>query len=173
MLQLITDEQKKKIVVLPSVIFKNKQNIKWNDVEIYLKKYVGTVVRVLETGDYIHIGKKFPNEFTGSKYTRTLKGARAKAKANVVQGIEEIIEIATDKRFKENYKSKHTSDAAKGWYYYTTRFAMPIFENDKKSDDYNVFSACLIVNHASNGKAYLYDVVDIKREACNPLKISN
>ena len=47
------------------------------------------------------------------------------------------------------------------------------FENDKKSDDYNVFSACLIVNHASNGKAYLYDVVDIKREACNPLKSNN
>ena len=25
----------------------------------------------------------------------------------------------------------------------------------------------------ANGKAYLYDVVDIKREACNPLKINN
>ena len=107
---------------------------------------------------------------TETKYTRSLKGARAKAKANIVQCIEQIVEIAEDKRFKENYKSKHSTDAAKGWYYYTVRFAIPIFENEKRTDNYNIYSACLVINHASNGKLYLYDIIDIKKEASNPLK---
>ena len=36
-----------------------------------------------------------PNEYTGSAYTYTLKGANVKAKANAVQGIPKMIEIAT------------------------------------------------------------------------------
>ncbi|MBQ7706334.1 MAG: hypothetical protein IJT72_00975, partial [Lachnospiraceae bacterium] len=87
-----------------------------------------TRLTITETKDIVFIGKDFPDEYTGSKYTRSLKGARAKAKANIVQCIEQIVEIAEDKRFKENYKSKHSTDAAKGWYYYTVRFAIPIFE---------------------------------------------
>ena len=169
-MQIAINEQGQKIVVLPDVIFTNKQDINWAAVEEYLEKYVGTIVEISDSKDIVYIGKDFPDEYAGSKYTRTLKGARAKAKANAVQGIHEMIEIATDKRFKENYKAKHVSDAAKGWYYYTTRFAMPIFENEKKSENYNVFSACLVINHASNNKLYLYDIVDIKKEASNPLK---
>ncbi len=129
-----------------------------------------TRLTITETKDIVFIGKDFPDEYTGSKYTRSLKGARAKAKANIVQCIEQIVEIAEDKRFKENYKSKHSTDAAKGWYYYTVRFAIPIFENEKRTDNYNIYSACLVINHASNGKLYLYDIIDIKKEASNPLK---
>ena len=81
-----------------------------------------------------------------------------------------MLKFATDKRFEENRKSKHASDAAKGWYYYTTRFGVPIFENEKKSERYNVYTASLVINHASNGKLYLYDIVNIKKEASNPLK---
>lgn len=129
-----------------------------------------TRLTITETKDIVFIGKDFPDEYTGSKYTRSLKGARAKAKANIVQCIEQIVEIAEDKRFKENYKSKQSTDAAKGWYYYTVRFAIPIFENEKRTDNYNIYSACLVINHASNGKLYLYDIIDIKKEASNPLK---
>lgn len=167
-----SNEKGQRIVVLPDVIFTNKQSINWDEVEIYLQKYVGMLVEITETKDIVYIGKNFPDEFSGSKYTRTLKGARAKAKANAVQGVKEMVEIATDKRYKENYKSKHSSDAAKGWYYYTTRFALPVFDNKKKLDKYNIYTACLVINHASNGKMYLYDIVDIKKEASNPLKTS-
>ncbi len=169
-MQIVTNKQGQHIVILPDVIFANKQAINWNDVEDYLEKYVGTFVEITDTKDIVYIGKDFPDEYTGSKYTRTLKGARAKAKANAAQGIREMVEIATNKRFKNNYKTKHSSDAAKGWYYYTTRFAVPIFENEKKSENYNIFTACLVINHASNDKLYLYDIVDIKKEASNPLK---
>lgn len=96
------------------------------------------------------------------------KGARAKAKANAVQGILEMLRNATDKRFRENYKDKHSHRAENGWYYYTARFALPIYENNEKTEKYNIYSACLLIKHSANGRCYLYDLVDIKREASTP-----
>lgn len=112
----------------------------------------------------------FPGEFAGSKYTRKLKGARAKAKANSAQGLREMIEIAANRTFRENHKEKHNSDAGSGWYYFITRFALPIYENEMKTDEYNVYKGCLVVNCTLGGKMYLYDLVDIKKEASNPFK---
>lgn len=40
-------------------------------------------------------------------------------------------EIATEKKFRENHKEKHSEDARKSWYYYVTRFAMPLYDNKK------------------------------------------
>lgn len=70
------------------------------------------------------------------------------------------------------FKNKQKIDwnAGNGWYYYTTRFAIPIYENDIKSDIYNIYSACLLINRTKFGKMYLYDLVDIKKEASTPLK---
>lgn len=120
-LQIIVDSAGNKIVMIPDIIFSNKQNIEWKDVKSYLGKYVGETVEMTQTGDMIYIGKKFPDEYASSKYTRRAKGARVKAKANAVQGVREMIEIAIEKTFHKNHKEKHSSDAACGWYYYTTR----------------------------------------------------
>ena len=169
-LAIIQDDDANKIVLIPDIIFVNKQNIDWNDVEAYLKQYVGEIVEIAESKDIIYFGKDFPDEFTSSNYTRKTKGARAKAKANSVQGIREMIEIATNKTFRDNHKTKHSSDAGNGWYYYTTRFALPIYDNETKTNLYNVYTGCLVVNCTSGGKMYLYDLVDIKKEASNPLK---
>lgn len=109
-LDIVTDESGNKVVLLPEIIFSNKQNINWDDVEDYLGKYVGELIEIAETRDIIYIGNKFPDEYGGSSYTRKTKGTRT------------------------------------------------------------VYSACLVVNHAANGKMYLYDVVGIKKEASNPLK---
>ena len=169
-LEIALDENGNKIVVLPGIIFSNKQNIDWNEVEKYLERFVGELVEIAETGDIIYLGKDFPDEYAGSKYTRKTKGGRAKAKANAAQGIREMVGIATDKRFRENQKEKHSGDAANGWYYYTTRFAMPVYDNDVKTENYNIYSGCLVVNCTGKRKMYLYDLVDIKKEASNPLK---
>jgi hypothetical protein len=75
-----------------------------------------------------------------------------------------------DRRFRKNLKKKHCTDAARGWYYYTTRFALPVYNNAKGIERYNFFTACLVINYAANGKLYLYDIIDIKKEASNPLK---
>lgn len=47
---------------------------------------------------------------------------------------------------------------------------LPVYDNNKKTDIYNVYSACVVINKAANGKLYLYDIVDIKKEASNPFK---
>lgn len=43
------------------------------------------------------------------------------------------------------------------------RFAIPVYENDVLVR-YNVFGARLLINHAENGKKYLYDILTIKKE---------
>ena len=169
-LEIALDENGNKVVVLPDILFSNKQNIDWNEVENYLERYVGEQVKIAETGDIVHLGKDFPNEYAGSKYTRQAKGARAKAKANAVQGIRELVKNSSDKIFRENQKEKHSVDAANGWYYYTARFAMPIYNNEIRTRKYNIYSCCLVVNCTRKEKMYLYDLVDIKKEASNPLK---
>ena len=69
-MEIALDKNGNKMVVLPDIIFYNKQNIDWNEVEKYLERFVGELVEIAETGDIIYLGKDFPDEYAGSKYTR-------------------------------------------------------------------------------------------------------
>lgn len=51
----------------------------------------------------------FRNTF--AKYTKSLRGSIAKAKANAAQVIGKMIVIATNKRWIENKNEKHKKDA--------------------------------------------------------------
>lgn len=137
----IIDENGGKLVILPQIIFYGKRSIAWSDVEQYLLRYVGHYIEIAESKDLIYIGKDFVDEFTGSVYTRKLKGGLAKAKANLVQGICELIEIASEKRWNEAGEIVN----------------------------YNIFRAVLIVRYAADRKLYLYDIQNIKKETSNPL----
>ncbi len=75
-----------------------------------------------------------------------------------------MIEIATDGIFEENRKSKHGREAKNGWYRYDTRFALPVYGEDGNVERYNIFRGRLLIRHASNGKKYLYDILEIKKE---------
>ena len=59
-----------------------------------------------------------------------------------------------------------------GWYRYDSRFAIPVYDTDGEIERFNVFRVRMIVNHAANGKKYLYDMINIKKEkeTGNPLK---
>ena len=82
-ISVIKDVNGKKIVVINDICFKGRQNIDWNEVEQYLKQYVGEFVEIAESKEIIYIGNDLPDEYTGSNYTAKLKGALAKAKANI------------------------------------------------------------------------------------------
>ena len=84
--------------MINDIIFKGKRGIDWKDVEKYLKQYVGEFYIMADSSDIIYIGTDLPDEFTGSIYTRSLRGAAAKAKANAAQALPELVEIATDSR---------------------------------------------------------------------------
>lgn len=158
-----------KEVVIPHVIFAGRKNIDWNQVEEYLLQYVNEVIGIADTGDFIAIDKTFADEYTSSVYTRKLKGNLVKAKANMVQGVPEMIEIATNKRWNEDFNKKHGKKAEYGWYRYDSRFAMPILDEEGNIVAYNHYIAVLIIRFASDEKLYLYDIQNIKKETSNPL----
>lgn len=118
-----------KYACVEKILFKNKQNIQWKKVEIFLKRYIGINVIVKEYGDVIYIPSDFPDEYSESRYTKSLRGALAKAKANASQVIVEILENANNRRWVENKDSKHNKDANDGWYRYDVRFAILVNQN--------------------------------------------
>ena len=156
------------IVVINDIIFKGKRSINWQDVEDYLKEHVGEFYTVLETKDIVYFGSDLPDEYAHSNHTMSLKGANAKAKANAAQGLGKMLEIAQNASFVENKKSKHAFDAGNGWYRYESRFALPVYGADEKIEHYNIFHVYMIIRHDLNGKKYLYDVINIKKETSTP-----
>lgn len=99
-----------------------------------------------------------------------LRGMNAKAKANAVQILPEMIEIASNGVFEHNRKAKHARDAKMGWYRYDTRFALPVYNDHGEVDRYNIFTGRLLIRHASSGKKYLYDVLEIKKKRASPVR---
>lgn len=137
----------------------------------YLKEYVEEFYEIAETSEKIFVSTDFPDEYANSESRMALKGAAAKAKANVAQGIPELIQVATNREFSENTKKKHAKDAKYGWYRYDVHFALPVYD-DKTAEivRYNIFSARMLVRHDEDGKKYLYDLLAIKKETSSPLE---
>ena len=86
----------------------------------------------------------------------------------MVQGIPKMIEIATEKRWKEDFENRHKKKAGKGWFRYNTRFALPVMNDNRDIVKYNVYNAVLIVRYSSDAKLYLYDIQNIKKETRYP-----
>ena len=161
---VIEDLDGKKTVFIHDILFKGKRAVKWDEVEKYLRQYVGDICTIDDSNEVIYIGADLPDEYAHSNYTHILKGANAKAKANAAQGLPELIKIADGKKFTENYKVKHDVDAMYGWYRYSSRFALPVFGEDGEIIRYNVFNVVMVIRHARDGKKYLYDIINIKKE---------
>lgn len=157
------------ITIIGKNLFFGKNNIPWNDVERYLKKYIGQAYIVNEYQDKINIAGEFPDEYTQSNYTKRLRGALAKVKANVVQVIDLMIVNATNRRWVENKALKHKSNASEGWYRYDTYFAVSVKGSNEEQERWNQYRATLVVRKTSRG-LFLYDIIDIKKEARTPLK---
>lgn len=166
---IVNDTKGNKIVIIHDTIFKNKQNINWSEVEVYLKQYIGEMYTIADDGEKIYIGKDLPDEYANSRYTEKLKGALAKTKANASQAIPELIEISLNPAYSENIEPKHSIDAKFGWYRYDSRFALAVYNNEGEVERYNFYKVRMIIRHDADGKKYLYDVINIKKEPSTPL----
>lgn len=165
--EVITDNKGNKFVRINDIRFKGKRSVDWNDVKEYLEKYVGEIYTIAEENEIIYIGTDLPDEYTGSRYTHKLMGTIAKAKANASQGIPELLEIADNKRFRENNDKRHLRNARFGWYRYDSRFELPVFDEGGNVERYNRFRVTMLIRHAADGNMYLYDILDIKKETSN------
>ena len=146
-ISVISDAEGKKVVVINDLRFKRSKNVDWNMVENYLKEYIGSCTEILDTNELIYIGSDFPDEYSHSKDTKVLRGPNEYAKANASVAIRELIQIAANKTFSENKKSKHNSKAKYGWYRYDTRFAVPKYNNDGELTGYNIFKGRMVIRH--------------------------
>ena len=165
---IIQDVDGNNIVMINDIIFKGKRKINWDEVESYLRRYVGKFYAIASDKELVYIGTDLPDEYAHSEYTNSLKGASAKAKANAVQGLPEMIEIAMGCSSEDNRKNKHRRRAKNGWYRYDTRFGIPVYDSDGEIERYNVFHARLLIRHSGSGKKYLYDILEIKKETSKP-----
>ncbi len=157
------DENHNRIVQINEIIFKGKQHIDWDAVRTYALRYIDAIYVISSDGASIHLDKKFADEFAGSIDTKRLRGASAKAKANALQATPELLQISCNPRYIQNYEAKHAHDAKLGWYRYNSRFSLPVYENDQIIR-YNVFKITMLIRHAEDGRKYLYDMVNIKKE---------
>ena len=164
---IITDADGKKLALINDIRFKGKRQIDWDDVKQYLEGYVGDYYEIEESAERIYIGNELPEEYTESESRKSLMGANAKAKANAATAIPELIQIASNPAYEENRKEKHNKNAKYGWYRYDVRFALPVYEENVLVR-YNIFHARLLINHAENGRKYLYDILAIKKETSKP-----
>lgn len=160
---ILEDSNHNQIVQINKIVFNGKQHIDWKAVEEYALRYINEICVIRLDGAPIHIDRKFADEFTGSIDTKRLRGASAKAKANAIQGIKELLEIGNNPRHIHNYEKKHEHDARLGWYRYDSRFSLPVCEN-QKIIRYNVFKITMLIRQAEDGRKYLYDMVNIKKE---------
>lgn len=166
---IMKDADGNKIALIHEIFFSGKRNINWEEVECYLKKHVGEFYVIEETKDVVYLGKDLPDEYAHSRYTSSIKGGNAKAKANAVQGIGKMLEIAANRSVKSNTKQKHMVNAANGWHRYESRFGLQVYKEDGTIERYNIFHVYMIIRHDKDGKKYLYDVINIKKETSTPL----
>ena len=71
---VIRDDNNKKMVVIPHVVFKGKRSISWKQVEQYLISYVGKLFEVSETKDLIYSKMKRCSTESESKYVTRNSG---------------------------------------------------------------------------------------------------
>lgn len=138
-------------------------------VESFIRETMEPEYTIVETGDVVKIGSKFASEYCGSTYTKKLRGALLKAKANAATGLPEIIVNAKNKRWIENKAEKHGNNAKGGWYRYDVRFSIPVLDNNENIVRENLYTATLVARINDMG-VYLYDMINIKKEASKPFE---
>lgn len=139
----------------------------------YIGEHIGEAYTIIESGSKVYIGEDLPGEYTQSEYTRRLFAKNRSvllAKNKATDSFGDMIEIAENRRW-EKTKHTHNKDAKYGMYRYDTCFAFPIKNNAGKVVDVKAYDAELLIRNASNGKKYLYDIVNIKENTDYQLEL--
>ena len=169
-ISIIQDVDGKDIVLINDIRFKSRRNIDWDEIEKILRQYIGEFYEIYQTAEKVYIGTDFPDEYTHSKYTKAIRGANEKAKANAITAIGELISIADNKIEYPDYEGRHGNKAKNGWYRYDTRFGIPIYDESGEIERYNIFRARLLIRCNEKKQLFLYDIIQIKKETSTPLE---
>lgn len=152
--------------VIP-VLDTQKNTRHYSVAEAYLKTLVDTehpFATILMDAQPVYIGKDLPGEYRGSEYTKSMEAKLRLVKMQAATNLDEMLLLAENGEWRENIKEKHKVDAKNGWYRYSTQFAVPVLDIKKSVDHYTVYSGTLLIRNDADGKSYLYDLLDIKKE---------
>lgn len=123
---------------------------------------IGQYYLLIENDYKIFIGKDLPGEYTQSKYTKALLNSPARhltrIKNEIVGNIKEVIEIANNRKWKENKKARHNIDGKMGFYNFDSFVGVK-----KNNGDIQEYKVKLVIRNNENGEKYLYDIQDIKK----------
>ena len=120
--------------------------------------------RIEENGHKIYLDKDvLPREYVYSPAAQNAKGETKTVREMALTNLDEIIEISNNKKFEGNRKEKSQPKMADkkrgGIYKYDVKLLVP-FKNEGKS----FYTANVIVRYDQDGKRYLYDIVNIKKD---------
>ena len=139
----------------------------------YIARHIGEVYTIIESGQKVYLGEDLPTEYTHSKYTTYLQKydrSTLKAKNKASGALGEMIEIATNRRW-EKTQHTHNKDARYGMYRYDSSFAFPVKNSDGSIKRIYSYDAELLIRNASDGKKYLYDIINIKENIPDTLEL--
>jgi len=161
----------KQVVWIEDSGLSNKQLMNHTAVAEYIARHIGEVYTIIESGQKVYIGEDLPGEYTHSKYTDSLRERspqllKAKNKATSDLGL--LIETATNRKW-EKTKHDQNKDAKYGMYRYSTSFAFPAKDRAGNVLNVHAYDAKLLIRNASDGKKYLYDIVDIKKNTASAI----
>lgn len=135
----------------------------------YIAEHIGEAYTIIESGQKVYIGEDLPGEYTQSKYTQAVLNKNPniiKAKNRAVGNLGGMIEIASNRRWEKTAHT-HNKDAKYGIYRYDTRFGFPRMDSKGDVAGANVYTAELVIRNASDGKKYLYDIVNIRKDTAS------
>lgn len=138
----------------------------------YIGRHIGEVYTIIESGQRVYIGEDLPSEYTQSEYTKRLlknNPATLKAKNRASDALGNMIEIASGRRW-EKTKHTHNKDAKFGMYRYNSRFAFAV-NGGNGTPNVHAYDVELLIRNASDGKKYLYDIVNIKKNTAYAIEL--
>lgn len=176
-------------VVRNSLVFTSKGKTVWIDEDITKNKpkdvtyteFVGNYIADMidgnetyieslpESGMPVYANEDLAGEFTNSKYTKRLRNKKHDkfyAKMKLAKSLDELVKIATGRNWE---KAIHTEnkDAKYGIYKYKSRFAFPNINDMGEVKSVSAYTCDVLIINASNGKKYLYDVLNIKEDVAS------
>lgn len=165
----------KDVVWIENNSLSNKELSNHKAVADFIAQHIGEVYTILESGQHVYIGNDLPGEYTQSGYTSYLRSSdrsTARAKNKAIDGLGEMIEIATNRRWEQT-RHPNSKDAKYGMYRYDSTFAFPVRDNAGNVQRVRAYDVELLIRNASDGKKYLYDIVGIKENTPAQIDLTN
>lgn len=122
-----------------------------------------------ESGMPVYANEDLSGEFTNSKYTKRLRNKKHDkfyAKMKLAKSLDELVKIATGRNWEKAIHAEN-KDAKYGIYKYKSRFAFPNINDMGEVKSVSAYTCDVLIINASNGKKYLYDVLNIKEDVAS------